>query len=121
MTHSENENTSERSRRNSRTNRPQEFQVDYLTLQDALNLGEQASRALKNQSVELGLQMAMRQLQNEWADSKPEEVKKRDFLYREMQALKRVWFSLEGFIAQAQNLHNQQEQLAAQDYAESQY
>jgi hypothetical protein len=98
-----------------------ELKVEHLTLSEALNLGAEASRALRNQSVELALQLGIRQLQNEWADSKPEETKKRDFLYHEIQALKRVYYGLTGFIDQAHNIQAQQQQQEAQYHEESQY
>lgn len=87
-----------------------EFPVDSLSLDEMLMLGQEASRALKNQSVELALQSAVRRLQNEWADSKPEETRKREGLYWTIQGLQVYYQSLTGSVAQAQAIHDRQKQ-----------
>jgi|SRR5210317_2255818 hypothetical protein len=97
------------------------FQVERLTLSQVIALGQESSRALKNQSVEFAIQLRIRQLQDEWCDSDPQETKKREYLYHQIQAVKSLYYTMEGFIGQAQNLQHQQEQQEAQSYQESQY
>lgn len=100
---------------------PEMFPVERLTLSQMIALGQESSRALKNQGVELAVQLRVRQLQDEWCDSAPQETKKREYLYHQIQAVKSLFYTMEGFINHSQNLQHQQEQQEAQAYQESQY
>jgi hypothetical protein len=91
---------------------------EQMSLQQLLTLGQESARALQNQSVEIALQHAVRVLQDEWAETKPEEVKKREGLFLELQGLKRFYSSMTGFVAQAQGIADQQRQRELQQEQE---
>ena len=111
--------TSQMSAGNLETLSMPDSQLDHLTTQDMITIGQEASRALKNQSVGVALELARRQLQNEWSNSKPEEKRKREWLYEEDQALKRVQGAFDTLVTQAQAIvdrHKQQQFQQEQSY-----
>ena len=72
------------------------------TVQELINLGDQAASALKNPSLRQALDHSIRALQAQWLESAPEEKAKRESLYLQSRSLVGAYEMLNGFIQQAQ-------------------
>lgn len=87
-----------------------EFGQAPSSVEELLSRGELAARMLNNPVAHLALQMSLRDLQNQWLESAPEEKNKREGLYWTSQGLNSFYNSLHGFIQQAESIKHQEEQ-----------
>ncbi len=90
------------------TESPQEMET--LTKEKILELGEQAAQLLNSDVYNLAHQMAISQIENDWMGTSPKESLKRESLWHEAQAHGRAAQNLKALInaAQSQNLTDAQ-------------
>lgn len=81
-----------------------------MTVEELINLGQETARLLNSPSVGVGLQVAVRDLQNQWLESKPEEKNKREGLYWQLQGMTQFYRTMTGFVQHAEAQLNERSQ-----------
>lgn len=86
------------------------FLQPYLSREEAFNRGVESAQLLKHEVYNLAYRSAIQGMQDEWMDTKPEEVKKREWLYHKIAGLSAAQTELHSYLVLAQSISNEQQQ-----------
>ena len=95
-----------------------QFTPPPLTKGQIIANGQEAAQLLGSPVLNLAFESAIKNLQDEWLSTNPEESKRRDYLYNKAQALGHVAIELSGLVSEATALDAEQinrEQAAQQN------
>ena len=93
--------------------KPLAFTPEPMTRGQAIAHGQEAAQLLNSPVFNLAFESTITDLQKEWLESHPEEVKKREWLYAKAQALGHVALELSGFAREAMRLSEEDMQQEA--------